>query len=670
MTPVAEVRAELAGALREVFAPSCPLNCWEWAEENVFLTPLESRDNHGRYDSSLTPYVRRMMEFVTTAGETEFIIRKSAQLGFTLAYLIIIAYLAATRPTHVLYGMDSLLEAKRISQNRLLPMLRNCKAVADSFTSNDDDITAVLIRLRRMWVYMVGSGAAGAYKNKSIGLGILDELDAHEVPTVGGANTIDLMRDRLKEVEGGKLIAGGTPEGWDGETNLNYLTGTREELFIFCPKCGTEQPIRLEQLRFDHCKSADGEWDFNRIRRETFLECVKESCNGRMTDEDKPALLRGGVTKPTNTGQDEHKPFPGRVSLWVNDFHSFRPKNDWGAIAVDWVGSQDSPSKMRRFFNSRLGLPRKDKATKISRSDLKSLTEGYDHGCVPVMPAIHPETGVPAIFVASDVQSDVKKWAKVAFTADNEAYVIDYGSTLSYDELLLEADKPVLVGMRGPSPDELDQLTAEAFNAGAPLLEHLEKAFPGKWLISDVGIIDEGHDTHVTREWCVSTADPETGQPRFFPTKGVARTTVRDIVDEKAGKFFANGQPITVYHFSDHDLKSELYRARIAGQQVGPKSKKRPAGLHLPAHVEGGFVEELMQERYEEVTVRGRKSFQWIEPTKPNDFGDAVKMACVLWHVVKPEFLPGTEDRVARADDPRPDPSGSLDALTEPAAVE
>ncbi|MDR1296576.1 MAG: phage terminase large subunit family protein [Deltaproteobacteria bacterium] len=131
MTTYGQIIRELASVLSQIYAPGCELNCWQWAEKNIFLTPEESRDNHGKYDSTLTIYVRRLMEFVTSPHEREFIIRKTAQLGFTLAYIIIIAYLAATRPTHVLYAMDSILEARRICTNRLQPLLKNCVALAE-----------------------------------------------------------------------------------------------------------------------------------------------------------------------------------------------------------------------------------------------------------------------------------------------------------------------------------------------------------------------------------------------------------------------------------------------------------------------------------------------------------------------------------------------------------
>lgn len=87
-----EVYAEMVAALSRAYGPGCTQSCWDWAHENIRLSPEESRDHPGKYDGTLTIYVKRVMDFINAPAsqERELIIRKSAQLGFTLAYLIII----------------------------------------------------------------------------------------------------------------------------------------------------------------------------------------------------------------------------------------------------------------------------------------------------------------------------------------------------------------------------------------------------------------------------------------------------------------------------------------------------------------------------------------------------------------------------------------------------
>lgn len=648
MLSLHDIRAALRAELSKIYAPGCTLNCWEWAESNILIPPEESPDRHGPFDSSLQPIVRRLMEFITNPNEKEFIIRKSAQIGFTLACLIIIAYLAVNRATHVIYGMPSAKDAADVSR-RLVNILEYNDITRGVFTDDPDDVSKLFVRLRGMYVWLVGAGAAGAFRQKAAGIVFLDELDAHEEAPNQQANTIDLARGRVKDAECGKLVAGGTPVLWEGETNQNYLTGTREEIHVPCPFCDTYQPIRWDRIKFGHCKNEKGEYDYARMELETYLDCVTPGCSApgrRILDEHKPQMLRRYRCVATNTGQDEWKPFPGRVSIWVNDLYSVRPQHAWGKLAQKWVDAQTSPSKVRAFFNEVLGLPQSERRTQVKRDELYKLCGAYDHGCVPVMPAKMADTGAAALFMAVDVQgSGQKKWVKAAFLPNGECFTVDYGKCLTYDELLLVADLPVRVGERMPSEDDINQARRVAEETNTPLIDVFRERLGGEWLTVQLGFIDEGHETTQVRRFCLETADPVTGQPRFFPCKGSELGRLRDIVDEKRDKFFVEGVPITVYHLSDDDLKDELYLGRIGMFEQIKAGNSRVPRLWFPNYPDAEFLTELTTERRGQIMKRGRLTWVWLPPksSEANDFGDALKYILALWHVVKALFQPPPE---------------------------
>lgn len=641
------VHAEIAKTLSRIYAPRCPLNCWQWCERNIILRPEESRDFHGPYDSALTPYVRRVMEFVTHPTDREFIVRKSSQLGFTLAYLLIVCYLAATRPTHALIALDSVTEVKKIS-SRLRRLFETNAALTDSFLGDGpgDDLQNLLFKLRGMDVFFSGSGTRGAFANKSLGLLILDELDLY-LKRGGDSDAYDRARERGKEVSNFKLIAGGKPEGWNEKTNKLYLSGTRERLFLPCPHCGHFQPLEFERLRFEHCRDTAGDWDLPRVIDDTWYACENELCRpGRIDELHKPAMLRAYECRATNVGKDEFKPFPGRVSFHIDDLHIIRSaQNSWGHMAADFIDSRNSPTARIVFFNGRLARPEPEKATEINRTALHKLIGKYPHGCMPVRPAIHPRTGDAAIFTVADNQgSGAKKWVKVGFTPSDHMFVIDYGSTVALDDLRTEADNPVWIGGETPpSADDLRDAIAASVAAGLPLADAYARAAPGRqWFTSFGGFVDEGYDTFVVREWCHGTADPVTGIPRFFPCKGVATRNSRSLVEEHRDKFRigrSDESPfVTVYHFADDAMKRELYIGRIAGIDGMRKNKKPRPRFHLPARTEDWFMKELMARHVEKV-VKGRPTMLWDEPA-PNDYGDACKMALALWEMLKADFLP------------------------------
>lgn len=650
----AATRRRMVSALMEIYTPRCPLNCWEWAEANIILTREESADSHGNYRSAMTPYVRRMMEFVTRPGEREFIIRKSSQLGFTLAYMLIVCYVAATRPTHTLFAIDSGSQAKKVSTRLKRLFTSNASLTSTYEGDGEDDLQNLILKLRGMMVMLTGSGSAGAFASNPFGLVILDELDLHIADTKG-SSTIDRARERIKKSQDGKLIAGGKPETYGGETNLNYLTGTRERLYVPCPHCGTMQPLDWSGMRFAHCKDLAGRWDLKRVLADTYYQCESDLCRGqshggRIREEDKPGMLRRYQCLPTNLGQDDHKPFPGRASMWVNDLYSVDPQNSWGELAAKWLDSQGSPTKLTAFFCGNLADPQREQGTEVKKSDLAALNGGYEYGCVPKAPAVHALTGSPALFLTCDVQATEKKWAKYAFTAEGEMFCVDHGIALNFAELTVEADKPVWLGLRAPATDdELDAIRERCLQDGADYYAALRAAYPATpFYTVTCGLIDEGHDTFVVRDFCYSTALPAYGlPPRFFPSKGIGRVNAIEIVSEISNKFRTgktDDSPfITVYHYDDDALKRELYEARIGGADDAAKRSggRRSPGqcLWFPAYAEESFLTEFTQERRAQVRHRGKMRMMWVDPTRPNDFGDTAKMALALWVLLKREYV-------------------------------
>ena len=636
-----EVRDALVAVLCKIYAPGSNESLLDWACRVIEIPREESADRAGPFRIDDLPLIVRLFQFINNPDEREFIIRKSAQKGFTLACLIIIAYYAVHSPRNALYGMPAGKDAAEICR-RLVRLLRHNQATRGVFSDDPDDVTRRVLRLLGQDVNFVGIGVSD-YRGRPAGLGIVDELDAIIRPP-NQPHVLDQMRSRVKDTEDSKLIAGGTPLAWEGQTQQNWLTGTREELRVPCPHCGTFQRLDFFRLRFDHCKDTTGEWDYQRVLDDTYLECEQVGCSQpdrRIRDEHKPRMLRAHRFVVTNLGKDEHKPFPGRVSVWDDgDMSSTRPQHKWGALAVQFLDAQGDPSKLRKFFNEVLGLPRRESKTETKRDDLLALCGAYRYGSMPVAPARN-SLGRPAIFMGVDNQDVLKKWVKVGFTARGDRYLIDHGECVSRDQLLVEADTPVFVGFEPPGDEVYEQAKEIAAATGRTLLDVISELYPGEWHVVETGFYDEGYETKEVREWCLSTADPVSGELRFFPCKGSDTShmggNLADIVMEKTGRFFVNGIPITVYHLNDSDLKHELYTSCIGDFERIRRGRSKHPRLWFPAYLEDDFSKELVTERRGQVMKRGRLTWTWIPPKtgENNDYADALKYTFALWHVVK-----------------------------------
>lgn len=664
-----EVRAALVAALCRIYAPGSDEHLLDWAVRVLDIPREESPDRAGPFSCDDLPLVVRLFRFINNPHEREFIVRKSAQKGFTLAVLIVIAYYAANAPREAIYGMPAGKDAAEICR-RLVRLLRHNHATRHVFTGDPDDVTRRTLRLLGQSVHFVGVGVSD-YRGRPAGLIIIDEMDAIERPP-DQPHVIDQARSRIKDFQDSKLIAGGTPLAAEGQTQLNWLTGTREELHVPCPHCGHYQRLDFARLRYEHCRDTAGDWDYAAIAADTYLECELPGCSipgRRIQNSDKSRMLAAHRWVVTNLGQDKHKPYPGRISVWDDgDMSSTRPQHSWGALALQWIGAQGDASKTRKFENEVLGLPTRASArTETRRDDLLALCGFYSVSTMPVPPARNLN-GAPAIFMGVDNQQFEKKWVKVGFTAKGDRFLIDYGVCQERDELLSEADNPVYVGTDIDPPRMqalLEQARYLARTTGRHLTDVLAELHPGEWCVVPQGLYDEGYQTEQVREWCLSTTDhgidPPT--PRFFPVKGSGYRQLgpsAGIVVEKPGAALVNGIPLTVYHCNNSDLLHELYTNCIGKALRIRDGLYAHPRLWFPQQKEIGedFLREMLVERWGKLMKNGYEVSGWLEPKtgEKNDYSDALKYTFALWHVVKRHYgwtdpAPAAEAATAEMDE-------------------
>jgi len=637
------VRAFLVDCLRGNYQPRPPENVWQWGQGigadgkvRIRLRSTESQDFAGPWSSDLNPYTRFMAEFVTgqfsenikflpgfeAAEWEEFIQKKSSQTGFTLTVLVIICYFVAVIRKNVIYSIDSTTEARRISKSRLQPMLRDCQDTAARISENEDDLANLTLNLLGLVIYLIGSFSEGAFANKSASLFVLDEADVHKKPMESMPETIGLARDRLKASGGGKLILLSKPATEADVTHREWKSGTQHKCFVPCPHCGTFQTLEWERVRFDHCKDLAGDYDLERVKRETFLEC--EFCRGRIEDRHKPEMLARHEWRQTNP-----KPFPGKISAEISDLYSPFEKATFGVLALEWIEAQTNLPNFIKFWQSRLGRAWRLQASSRTATDILNLCAPYPRGTCPVKPEL--------LAVAADTQDHLRKWVKGAFDRRKDLYILDWGVTNSFEELEDVRLTPVPIKVPlGWTPEQP--------------WEGLETA------VADVGIIDEGgHLGDDVRRFCLRYSGV------WYPSKGRGRFQIRATVHQSEGE--VDGVKIPVYHFHDAQIKKLFYIQRIGkaaetrahdeGKPVRPGAPRIPT-IYLPAEIDSELIDELVSERL--TKKKGKYGFieeKWEKNASlPNDWGDAAKNLLVLWYVLEPlifEMLRQLEEAEARA---------------------
>jgi len=618
----------LPEALEKEFSDSDFVRVSEWVRKNVYLTEKQSPGQAGFYNPDLTPYAIGLMDSFHDGDYDEEHIIKSAQVGITEGVpLNIIRYSVAEEPMNTIYAVDSAEEVKKIGHVRLVPTLRNCAATAAQIPDDADEITSLSINLRDVIIYLLGSFAKGGFENKAAALIFLDELAKHNVKK-GEPDSVALARERFKTLHGKRRkLYSLTKPGVRGKVGIEYreyMSGTRHKFRIPCPHCGERQELVWERMRFEHLRGPDGNYDLDRVLRETFYECV-QGCRIEHSSLAWMCLTASRLPdrgwQPTNTDTGKYAPQPRKRSWHISDLYS--PWATWGQLALEWIASEDDAQLRAAFRIGRLGLWPEMEAAEINKHKLLRLTKplshrSYTRRTLPFVPEL--------ISCHVDVQKRFQKWVIGGFNARGDWFVTDYGFTTDMDDLLRVCADPIKCSA-GPDEKIVD-------------------------IVPELLVMDEGHDELAARSFVVRAntffyygAYTVKGARSRDSKNAVWRT---DVIIEGGGKHPA-------YYFRDNAVKRAFYVRRVLKvlellQKVEREQDPIKRGLiagrlqrlrhfWLPENVTDAFLEELSQERLAVVN----EAEVWLDPEGANDWGDGCKYCEVVWTYMADKLSDGSE---------------------------
>lgn len=578
------VRAWVAGVLRGIYSPEPDEEMWEWAERTLRIPATENEEMAGMlWSSNLTPYVREVMRWAKRPGKGEFWIKKSSQVGFTMAVLIIICWMIVHRPGNVAYAIDSVHEARNISKTRLRKWIE-LNNLLDSIGEDEDSMSNLTYYFRGMTVYMLGAFSKGGWANKSIVLFILDELDKH--PYIEGeGTTVTLARERCKRPKNAKIIGFSTP-GEGDQITVEHAKGTCEEVRIPFPCCGHRQALKFAAMKFGSKEFKDlaGYYDREKVERDTYFAC--DLCGGRLYEHQKGEAILRYESYATN------EKATGRVrSLHVWDAYS--PFVTFGQIALEWIDAQGDVTLLERFFRGRLGEKFEKSGRQAKAEDIIAARSIHARGTIHFEPFL--------LMQCIDIQGDVQKAVKMAVHPNGDIYVVDWFISLVLSEAVEWAFHPVI----GPGEAE--------------------------YLVTD-GFIDEGHRTLDVRRICVEN------MPVFWPVKGRGGIQVQQVIGTSLQ--YIDGDEILTYHIADDQFKWQLLK------MITDREKRKKRGepvIYFPIDVDEDqdFIDEMVSER--PVLERDRHNRErWVwqkHKDTPNDFWDCVKYGLCLWTVKRPFML-------------------------------
>ena len=622
----------------EVFTPSPDVPLPIWASKNVFLdrrmTTRPGYYNPGEYpwtwELQEVMRLRRLWEAEAPDGATVIVapntagarvmrvhqvdVMKGTQTGCTESALNAVRFMARYDPQNIIFAIDNARQAGEVNVIRLQPTLRDLGARI--FTDNIDDASQFILKLRRMIVYFLGSYSEANFTQKMCEVGIADELEEH-----GSKTTIADLHSRMKSSERRLLVAMSKPKYAGGPIAREHANGSQHVAEIACPQCGGFQQLEQDNMRFNHCKNALGRWDFQRVLRETYFECVH--CQKPITEDSKRWFNQRERRRWRRTNFEGAE--PNHVSFHLSDFLSYDDSVAWGRLAIEYINSKGDREKRRTYRNHHEGLPYEERAVRTETNDLLLLRGDYPRGVLPWLPR--------ALVLGADVGLNYVKWAVLALRITSEypseAAVVDFGNELAPADLLR------VMGGR----------------------EYLCAEDNQRYGIT-IGGVDEKYRKLEVQQVCMQSAR------RLWPTAGLpSDLSIRSLNFShipQAPPWFG------IITYNDRDAKHDLYTDRIGSWagwiKAGRPVERPPVGspLHFPRDLSDAAASptrEFLYEHTKENLVEmpglpSARQFMW-KRSGPNHYADAVKVALVVWrfftvpHDVRPalpaELTPGAK---------------------------
>lgn len=303
----------------------------------------------GRWETSLFPFQRAIMDAFAIDWIEEIWIKKPSKVGGTDIMLNMLLYAALQDPGPALLVEPTEELAEEISTKRIDDMINDCDELNHLCVSKTKSEKI----FRNMILYFAWAGSPTSLAYKEIRYAFFDEVAKYMEFSGKESSPISLGRERTTTFKHSrKHVFNSTPtvEG-------NYISAGEEKAdcrfryFVKCPHCGHPQVMYFskETLKFgeDHRPSA--------VEQAAWYEC--EKCHGKIYSSEKDQLVLEGEWRDIKSGLPFHeaieKLHPRVVGFQFSRFIS--PLHTFGDIAAEFLRSKDDRSRLMNFFNSWLG---------------------------------------------------------------------------------------------------------------------------------------------------------------------------------------------------------------------------------------------------------------------------------------------------------------------------
>lgn len=580
-----EGAAALARAWSRGLRPDPQLTVWEWADRHRRLSPRGSAEP-GPYRTDRAPYLREIMAALSPGHPARRVVfMKSAQVGATEAGNNWIGYVIHHAPGPMLSVLPTLDVAKRVSRQRIDPMIAESPALRERVRparSRDGGNTILSKDFPGGTLVMTGANSAVGLRSMPARYLFMDEVDGFPPSADDEGDPVALAEQRAKTFGHRRkilLVSTPTVRGLS-RIEREWEATDRRRYFVPCPHCGEMQWLQFPRLR----------WAKGRPETAAYL-C--EGCGRPIAEHHKTAMLAVGEWRATAVSTDPHA-----IGFHVSALYSPVGWESWEAVARSWEAAQGSEERLRAFVNTVLGETWTEKGEAPEWSRLMDRREARPHASVP-------EGGL-YLTAGADVQRDRIEVDVWAWGRGLESWLVEH-----------------LVFEGGPDrPECLAALTG--------LLGRTWPHARGARLALGRLAIDTGYQGAAPSETAIYNWARRQGA-QVMAVKGVegaaspvlvAGPTYVDATE--SGRRLRRG--LRLWTVATSAFKQETYRFlrldRATPEELAAGGAHPPGTVHLPDWIESEWIRQLVGE--ELVTVRDRRGFSRREWRKLRERNEAL----------------------------------------------
>lgn len=523
----------------------------EWADENRIL-PAKASAEPGRWRTERTPFLREIMDTLSTIGQPEFVVfMKGTQIGGTEVGLNWIGSTICNAPGPFLVVMPNDKVVERVSKQRLAPMIEETpalKALVASPRSRDSSNTMEMKEFKGGILIITGSNSPAGLASMPIRYIDFDEVDRFAIDSGGEGDPIQLAEKRTSTFAGRRKIYINSTPTVKGRSRIEFAFNASDQrrYYVPCPHCGNKDWIRWANIRWEPDKPETAH-----------LHC--EACGKAIGEGNKTEMLAKGEWRAT-------APFNGKVAgFHLSSLYSPLGWKSWESIVREFLDAKGDPVKLKTFVNTILGETWEEAGEKADDQILMDRREDYG---VEVPP------GVAVITCGVDVQDNRIECEVVGWGRGEESWGLGYF---------------VIMG----DPDQ-----QSAWN-------DLEKNILQRvWIgggnvplrVSATMIDTGGHRAQAVYNF----VRPREGR-RIYASKG-ATDAAAPVVKRPAKS--KNKGNVTLWMIGTNAIKDALL-ARMTRQDPGP------GYLHFPLHYNDSYFRQLTSEQRVTSKTKGSVKSRW-----------------------------------------------------------